>query len=518
MRAGGRRRTPAVALALACLLGSSTTTPSATPPAQLRGHDGLARVYDAILDARFDQLDADLTRACGPAPAEACDVLAATALWWQIQLDPDNRALDDAFARAVEHAIETTEAWVAREPEHAEAWFYMGGAYAARVQWRVLRDEKLAAARDGRRIHQALTRALALDPHLDDAHFGLGMYRYYAGVAPTAARILRVLLLLPGGDRAEGLAGMQRARDRGQLLQGEADYQLQMVYLWYESRIDEALDLLAGLQKSYPGNPLFPAQIAEVHDTYRHDVMASLAAWQALLASAQAQRVHAAALAATRARLGIARQFEQLHQTDRAIEQLDAIVTSAPAAPYGALALAHLRLGEAHDRLGARDAALAAYRAAIVATPNPDPHDIRAKAARALRRVPDRDRAEAYRLSLEGLRLLEGHDVAGAEAAIERSLSLDGADAVARYRYGRVLQARGDDDGALEHYGRAIARAAAAPPVIVGAAYLEAARLHERAGRIAQATDGYRVASTLFGAAADTHSAAARALARLGAR
>jgi hypothetical protein len=519
---GGRRRLSAVALTLACLLGiaptASPTAPSAGSAGQLRGLEELARAYDAILDARFDQVAAELTRTCGPAPAEACEVLAATAVWWQIQLDPDSRALDGEFTRVVEHAIERTEAWAVREPANAEAWFYMGGAYAVRVQWRVLREERLAAARDGRRIHQALTRALALDPNLDDAHFGLGMYRYYAAVAPAAARILRVLLLLPGGDREGGLAGMQRVRAHGQLLHGEADYQLQIVYLWYESRIDEALELLAGLQRSYPGNPLFPAQIAEVHDSYRHDVIASLKAWESLLAAADAQRVHAAALAAVQARLGIARQYERLDQSDRAIEQLDAVVAGRPAAPHGALALAHLRLGEAHDRLGARDDAVAAYRAATVAAPTPDPQGIRDQAAQGLRRAPDRTRAEAYRLSLEGLRRLERQEIAAAAAALERSLSLDSASPVARYRYGRVLQAQEDDDRALEQYEQTIARAAAAPPVIVGAAHLEAARLHERAERIAQASHHYRIASTLFGASADTHAAATRALARLAAR
>ena len=161
-------------------------------------------------------------------------MLEATALWWRIQLDPDSHALDEEFSASVERAIRTTDAWTVRAPDDPEAWFYLGGAYAARVQWRVLREEKVAAARDGKRIKDALERALALDPDLDDAYFGIGMYRYYADVAPAAARILRFLLLLPGGDRHEGLAQMLRARTRGRLLQGEADYQLHIVYLWYE--------------------------------------------------------------------------------------------------------------------------------------------------------------------------------------------------------------------------------------------------------------------------------------------
>ena len=52
--------------------------------------------------------------------------------------------------------------------------------------------------------------ALALEPQLDDAWFGIGLYHYYADVAPAALKLLRMLLLLPGGDRNQGLAEMLR--------------------------------------------------------------------------------------------------------------------------------------------------------------------------------------------------------------------------------------------------------------------------------------------------------------------
>ena len=86
---------------------------------------------------------------------------------------------------------------------------------------------------------------------------------------------------------------------------------------------------------------------------------------------------------------------------------------------------------------------------------------------------------------------------------------------MARYRYGRVLQARRDDDGALEQFELTIRDARLAPAPLVGDAYLEVARIHERAGRRDQAIGAYRAASTLFGAADDTQRAAARALTRL---
>jgi predicted Zn-dependent protease len=492
---------------------------------ELRGEAALVRAYDFILEARFDHVDAELRRACadtggaqtgdnGEAPPEACDVLEATALWWRILLDPDGRALDAAFNASVERAIRNAEAWTERAPEDPEAWFYLGGAYAARVQWRVLREEKVAAARDGKRIKQVLEQAIDLDPGLDDAYFGLGMYKYYADVAPTAAKILRFLLLLPGGDRDEGLREMLRARARGRLLQGEADYQLHIIYLWYERQPARALDLLRGLQQKYPGNPLFPAQVAHIQDAYEHDLIASLDTWRSLLAAAREQRVNGALLAEVQARLGIARMLEAVHQTDHAIEQLQAVVALKPQAPYSSHALAWLRLGEAHDRLGARAAATAAYRSATAAAPREDPLDIRGQAADRLRRSADTRQSESYRLSLSGWRRLEQHDLPAATAALERAVALTPDDPVARYRYGRVLQARKDDAAAIEQFDLALRHARQCPAPILGNVHLEAARLRERAGRRDEAIAGYRTAATLFGAAAETRAAAQRALQR----
>ncbi len=503
----------ALLLSAALIAGMPQVGPR--PAHAIRGIDGLARAYDFILEARFDQADAELRRACGPAPPEACDVLSATSLWWQILLDPESRELDDEFSATVDKAIDNTEAWVERSPEDAEAWFYNGGAYAARVQWRVLRNEKLSAARDGKNIKNALERALELDPALEDAYFGVGLYKYYADVAPAAAKVLRFLLLLPGGDRQEGLEQMLRARNRGRLLQGEADYQLHVIYLWYERQTPRALQLLQSLHERYPANPLFMAQTAEIQDVYQHDVTASLATWRTLLAAAREQRANAPGLSEVQARLGIARQLEVLQQTDDAIDMLQAVIALRPAAPYGSLPLAYFRLGEAYDRTGVRAAAVDAYRAAIAAAPSPDPFGVRAQAAEHLRRAPDPKRATAYRLSLDGWRQLEHNNLSAAAESLQASLALNGSDPVARYRFGRVQQAQRNDAAALVEFEHAIRGARACPPSILGNAYLEAARILERAARRPQAIAYYRTAATLFGAAAETHTAARRALTRL---
>jgi tetratricopeptide (TPR) repeat protein len=371
----------------ACVLLTVAVVASGQEPPPVRGLTAAAEiggVYDAIFDARFGEVARLLPRTCPPAPPEACQLLEAVNLWWRIQLDPYNQSHDALFRSRIEAALGAITAWTVREPARAEAWFYLGGAYGARVQLRVLRGDRLAAARDGARIKEALERALALDPSMTDAYFGIGLYHYYAAVAPAAARMLRWLLLLPGGDRAGGLDEMRRARASGLLVRDEADYQLHIIDVWYEKQYRRALDYLAQLTGRHPRNPHFRQATAEIEDFYIDDTVASLRTWQALLDASRRGEVEEPAMAETSARLGVASQLDQMSQSEAALEHLRAVIASRPAAPFGAVARAHLQLGDALEHLGRRSESIAAYRAAIAAAGNDDPLRIAARARAAI--------------------------------------------------------------------------------------------------------------------------------------
>jgi len=501
------------------LLAAILTTPPAPAEAASQGltqSSALARVYHDILDARFEQADQQLRQGCGGAPPVACQVLATVALWWRMQMDPATTSSDAQLRASMDEAIAAAQAWTKREPRRGEAWFYLGAAYAVRVQFRAVRSERLAAARDGKRIKDALERALALDPSIDDAYFGIGLYHYWADIAPTALKILRFLLLLPGGNRAQGLKEMEQTRARGELLRGEAEYQLHLLYLWYENRPDRGLELLRELHAAYPHSPLFLSRIAEVEDVYFHDPVASLASYEALLREARARRVGVPEIAEVWARLGIGIQLDALAETDRAIDQFRAVVDARPVVPAGATARAALALGKAYDRLGDRIQAIEAYRLAIASVPPGDPDAVRAPANDRLRHGPDPKKAEAYRLALEGWRSFEHSAIGQADSLLRRSLELDPADAVAHFRYGRVLEARdADDPRALAEFELAIAARPAAPAAILASACLEAGRVLERRGDRARALEMYQRVGRIAGAEPRTKDAAAKSVAKL---
>lgn len=500
-------------------------TPGAAQTRGITAAPQVARAYDAIMDARLDEVPQILSTTCGlarsggrddKAPPGACRVLDALALWWEMRLDLNDRSHDWEFGRKVEQALAATEAWVAREPGQAEAWFYVGAAYGARAQWRSVRGEQLAAARDGKRIKESLERAVALDSTMQDARYGIGLYQYYADVAPSVAKLLRWLLLLPGGDRKAGLAAMEQARTRAQVVKSEASYQLHLVYLWYEHDPERALALARELRARYPHNPHFFEVEADIQDAHRSDPAASLQVWRSLFDAARSDRVAQPATAAARARLGAAVQLDRLGETDLAIDQLRSLLSSPPAGPVGNEARARVALGRGLDRMGARAEAVGQYKLALAAVPPGDPFKSAAEAREGLRRPPDAATAQAYRASLEGWRALERGELPEASKALDRALTLRPADPTTRYRHARLQLAQRQTAEGVNVLETVISDPATPPHVYANACY-HAARALEQQGSLPRAIELYRLVLDAFGVDPALRAEAQRALMRLAA-
>jgi len=508
-----------LAVVVACLLIAGLKLPldAAQPPQTgLTGIATLRPIYDHILDARLDEAERALQNACDAAPGGACKVLLATTSWWRILLDPYDTSHDREFTTRVDDAIDACTRWTDGEPDRAEAWFYLGAAYGARVSFRVQRGERLAAARDGKRIKEALERASSLDPQLDDARFGVGLYKYYADIAPTSAKVLRFLLMLPGGDRVDGLRDMEAVHERGVLLRGEADYQLHWIYLWYENEPRRAYALLRSLHERYPGNPHFVQRMADVDGRYFHDAAAALANWEGMVDAAA--KMGDPVLAEVEGRLGAATALDELAETDRALAEVERVLATPPARPYGARAQAEYLRGHFLDRLGLRDDAVAAYRAALAALPAEDPDHIGEKSRMGLRTAPDATAAEAYRLSLVGWRAFEQRSLQAADAALTKAETLAPGDTLIRVRHARVRQALHEADRALETYDQVITSQPSATPLAVSAAYLWSGAALEARGDIEDARARYRSATHVFSGDSRLAAQASRALERLARR
>ena len=244
--------------------------------------------------------------------------------------------------------------------------------------------------------------------------------------------------------------GLQRDAPRasgGQLLQDEADYQLHLIYLWYEKQPERALDAARDCATGHPRNPQFPRR----PPTSRTCICRITAPACARGGRCSTRRGRAGSpnprLTEVRARLGMAAQLDALLETDLAVEQLRTVVAARPVAPFESYALAELRLGQSSGPDGPAERGDGRLPPRPRAVPSRDPLHVEAGARAGLRKRPDADTALAYRLSIEGWRALERGDLTTAARALARSLALRPDDQVTRYRQARLLAAHNDDLG-----------------------------------------------------------------------
>jgi tetratricopeptide (TPR) repeat protein len=199
-------------------------------------------------------------------------LLEADANWWKIYLteanliDPDVfEALSEAvtpydadFKRLDELAVRKAETHILKHQDEARNYFYEGLGYGLRARLEALRDHALGTARAGKKLRHLSLAALKLDPNLNDAWFGVGLYNYFEDTLPTYVKMLRFLILLPGGDRHVGLRQIQQAMEKGQLVNSEARFHLAKNYSRsIDRQYARSLELLHQMQQQYPHNPLW---------------------------------------------------------------------------------------------------------------------------------------------------------------------------------------------------------------------------------------------------------------------
>ena len=158
-------------------------------------------------------------------------------------------------------------------------------------------------------LKNALDRALALDPSLHDAYFGIGLYHYYAAVAPAAVKMLRWLLFLPGGDREGGLREMQRARDQRRAASRRSRLSAALALSLVRTSAGARARTAARTRCAVPSNPIFLRASPRSSATSFHDHAASARTWQTLLDRASAKQVEAADDDGVRARIGLAQEL-----------------------------------------------------------------------------------------------------------------------------------------------------------------------------------------------------------------
>jgi len=247
---------------------------AAAPPPLEIPHADLARTgIDQMMNGDFESAARYFRQIQKDDPESPLGyLLEADVNWWKIYLtegnliDPDVfEALSEAttpydpdFRRLTDLAIQKAEAHIRARQDEALNNLYEGLAYALQARLDALRDHALATARSGKKMRNLSLTALKLDPGLTDAYFGLGVYNYFVDTLPGYVKMLRFLILLPGGNRVTGLQQIQQAMEHGQVVNAEARFHLAKNYSrTNERQFEKSLGLFRQMQQQYPHNPLW---------------------------------------------------------------------------------------------------------------------------------------------------------------------------------------------------------------------------------------------------------------------
>lgn len=164
------------------------------------------------------------------------------------------------FEATVAEAETLARARLAANPRDRDALFALTMVYGLRADYAALLDGRNMASLSY--AHQAARLAhtlLDVDPDYADAYLATGIAEYIVGnlVAPV-----RWLLRLAGygGDKAKGMRELRLTAERGRFLGPFARILLAIAYL-REHRQDQARELLIGLDRDFPANPLFAREI-----------------------------------------------------------------------------------------------------------------------------------------------------------------------------------------------------------------------------------------------------------------
>jgi lipoprotein NlpI len=227
--------------------------------------DEAAGMVDHFYNLEFDRAQEDAAQLEMEHPSHPAGAFYnGVAIFQQYLLEyPPQESTLTHFEQTMQRTLMEARALEATDP--ALSHYYQGAALGFLARVAVARHRYAAAipkARQGR-IH--LEKAIALDPHLEDAYMGLGMYDYFADRMPAAVKPFAYLMMGMWGNRERGLKYLNRTREYGHAARMEATSILAAIYASQsEKRWEDARPLFSELSARYPKNPRYRLGLAYV--------------------------------------------------------------------------------------------------------------------------------------------------------------------------------------------------------------------------------------------------------------
>ncbi len=180
------------------------------------------------------------------------------------KLSPDP-GLRDRFQDAINRAESLAHSRLARDPKDANALFAMTLSSGLQADYAALIEKRnLASLRFTKQASVFGQQLLAVCPNCYDALLATGFSKYIIGSMAAPVRWVLRMGGLPA-DKQGGIADLQMTADHGHYLAPFARVLLAIAYVREKDKA-RAIEILSGLQQEFPGNSLFPREIARLRN------------------------------------------------------------------------------------------------------------------------------------------------------------------------------------------------------------------------------------------------------------
>lgn len=244
---------------LLCVLALPAKAEAAPGPLE---HE-VAAVIDLFYNLEFDRaLQASETLAARH-PGHPVGPFYRSIVYYQRFLAEDPRRPETLHNFELNSRAALKAAADLRAASPAQGEYYLGIAHGFRGRVLAAQRRYLRAIPEALRAVKHLETALKLDPGIEDAYLGLGMYHYFTARIPAGAKPFAYLIGAGWGDREKGLEYLRRTAEKGGPARMEARSVLSSIYA-LEGRWPESEAYLRELTARYPRNPLYRLRLIYV--------------------------------------------------------------------------------------------------------------------------------------------------------------------------------------------------------------------------------------------------------------
>jgi tetratricopeptide (TPR) repeat protein len=450
-------------------------------------YDGYMRLYGGEREAGYSDFKALHARDPHALPSWFGMLLALES---RLELDD---SLVPSFERDIAAFLDLSEQRYTRSHADAESLFYLAQGYLLRSTYRLEHDKGVfGAARDAAKAKGYADTYVKQHPEHGDAYLALGLYNYYVDIAPNFIKVLRVVLFLPAGNKAEGLKQLERAARDGSLFGPLAAAALSAIYGSLEGRPNDAIAIGERLVQRFPANADMRLDLAQA---YLHPAIEAYDK-AALQYGAVIDRAAGPAVEQVQQRcqatLGLASLRRSQWRLEEAIALLTPVIDEHVSRPGWVKPTFLLRRANYRALLNDADAIADARR---VVADKPSASDRKA-AERQIAFIQGRkntSEAVIYASLIPGNRLVVEHRWDQASAVYDSVAAAHPGDWQLRYRRAYLEFTRGNYDAAAQGFREIVSASVQMPTWLKAAAMLNLAYTHDIAGRRAEAVTVYKI-------------------------